>query len=209
VDRHTADVFSGQRHLAAVNPNADRDTNGCQRFNQRQAAADRALSAVEHDQKRVPGGLDLAAAEADQHGADDIVVHCHRLFPGCVAGLTRLLRRADYVGEQNGGHHARALARVHVESGAAGPVDHHQLLVALHPGEVPGWQVEHLVGPDDYLLALVGPDAHSSTEDNAPVIELARGGTGLGLRVGLPAPARLQDMVADHCSGQAHLVGRT
>jgi hypothetical protein len=26
---------------------------------------------------------------------------------------------------------------------------------------VPGWKVENLVGSDDYLLALVGPDAHS------------------------------------------------
>src|SRR4029450_11827879 len=81
--------------------------------------------------------------------------------------------------------------------------------VALHPGDVPGWEVENLVRPDDDLLALVGPDAHSPAEDNAPVVELARGGADLGLCVRLPAPPRLQDMVADHRSGEAHLVGRT
>jgi hypothetical protein len=41
------------------------------------------------------------------------------------------------------------------------------------------------------------------------VIELAGGGADLGLRVYLPAPARLQEVVADHRSRQAHLVGRT
>ena len=136
-------------------------------------------------------------------------MHGHGLFPGCIAGLTRLLRGADHVGEQDAGRHARALARAHVESGAAGPVDHHQLLVAVHPGDVPGWKVEHLVGPDDHFLTLVGPDAHPPSEDNASVIELARGGADLGLRVRFPVPARLQDMVADHRSGQAHLVRRT
>ena len=128
-------------------------------------------------------------------------MHGHGLFPGCVAGLSRLLRGADHVGEQNARHHARALARPHIESGAAGPVDHHQLFVALYPSEVPGWQVEDLVGPDDYLLALVGPDTYPSPEDNASVIELARGGSDLRLRICLPAPARLQDVVADHRSG--------
>jgi hypothetical protein len=32
VDRDTADVFCGQRHFAAVNPDADRDRDRCQRF---------------------------------------------------------------------------------------------------------------------------------------------------------------------------------
>jgi hypothetical protein len=120
-----------------------------------------------------------------------------------------LLRGAHHVGEQDRGHHARALARTHVEPGSAGPVDHHQLFVALHPREVSGRKVEHLVGPDDRLLAVVGPDTHPPTEDNATVMELARGGADLGLRVRLPAPARLQDVVADHRSGQAHLARRT
>jgi hypothetical protein len=79
---------------------------------------------------------------------------------------------------------------------------------AIEGTGVPGWQVEHLVGPDDDFLALVGPDTQPSAEDNAPVIELARGGADLWLRMCLPAPARLQDMVADHRSGEAHLVGR-
>jgi hypothetical protein len=61
---------------------------------------------------------------------------------------------------------------------------------------------------NDRLLAVVGPDTHPPTEDNATVMELARGGADLGLRVCLPAPARLQDVVADHRSGQAHLVRR-
>jgi hypothetical protein len=51
MDSHAADVFCGQLHLAAVNPDADRDLDGCQRLNQAQSAADRALSAVEHDQE--------------------------------------------------------------------------------------------------------------------------------------------------------------
>ncbi len=34
MDRHTADVFCGQRHLAAVNPDADRDPDCRQRLNQ-------------------------------------------------------------------------------------------------------------------------------------------------------------------------------
>jgi hypothetical protein len=74
---------------------------------------------------------------------------------------------------------------------------------------VPGWQVEYLVGPDDHLLAFVGPDAHPSPEDHTAVIQLARGGADLRLGVCLPAPAWLQDMTGDHRSGQAHLMART
>ena len=84
-----------------------------------------------------------------------------------------MLRGADHVGEQDRGHHARALARTHVEPGAAGPVDHHELFVALHPGHMPGREVKHLVGADDELLALVGPYAHPSAEDHPAVVELA------------------------------------
>jgi hypothetical protein len=51
VDRHTADVLCSQCHLAAVNADADRDVDGCQRIKQIQSASDCALSAVEHDQE--------------------------------------------------------------------------------------------------------------------------------------------------------------
>src|SRR5687767_702318 len=78
-----------------------------------------------------------------------------------------------------------------------------KLFVALHPRDVSGRKVEHLVGPDDRLLAFVGPDTHPPMEDNAAVMELARVGADLRPRVCLPAPALLQDVVADHRSGQA------
>jgi hypothetical protein len=64
-------------------------------------------------------------------------------------------------------------ARRRVEPGAAGPVDHHQLVVALHPGHVPGREVKYVIGADDELLALVGPYAHPSAEDHPAVVELA------------------------------------
>ena len=132
-----------------------------------------------------------------------------RALPRCASKPRRPPSRAnrgvDDVGEQDRGHHASALARLRVESSAPSPVDHHQLLVALHPGDVAGWQVEHLVRPDHHLFAIIGPDAHPSREDHTAVIQLARGGTDLRLGVFLPAPARLQDMAGDHCSGQAYL----
>ena len=187
-----------------MNADADGDPDGRQGLNELQSAADRA-SAPSNTMRRIPGGLDLPAAEADQHGADDVFVHRRGALPGRVALRLRVDRGVDDVGKQDGGQHACALARRRVEAGAPGPVDHHELFVALHPGDVAGRQVEHLVGPDDHLLALVGPDAHPSPEDHTAVIQLARGGANLRLGVFLPAPARLQDMASDHRSGQAHL----
>jgi hypothetical protein len=55
-----------------------------------------------------------------------------------------------------------------------------------------------MVGLDDQLVAVIGADAHPSTEDHAAVVELARGGADQGLSVLLPAPARLQDVAGDH-----------
>jgi hypothetical protein len=115
----------------------------------------------------------------------------------------------DDVGEQDGSHRTRLPTGRRVESGATGPVDHHQHLVALHPGHVPGRQVEHLVGADDELLTLISPYAHPSAEDHAAVVELARGGSDRGLGMLLPTPARLEDVAADHGLGQANLVGGT
>ena len=143
-----------------------------------------------------------------EHAPDDVVVHGHGPLPRRVAGVACERGGVDDVGEQDRGHRARFLARLRVEAGAAGPVDHHELLVALHPGHVPGWQVEHLVGADDELLAVIGANAHPSAEDHAAVVELARGGSDRRPGVLLPAPTRLKDMTGDHCLCQANLVGR-
>ena len=94
-------------------------------------------------------------------------------FPRRVAAVARERGGVDDVGEQDRGQHARLLARLRFKPGAAGPVDHHELLVTLHPGHVPGWEVEHLVGADDKLLPLIGANAHPSAEDNPAVVELA------------------------------------
>jgi hypothetical protein len=69
-------------------------------------------------------------------------------------------------------------------------------------GRTPDWDRHE-------LLALVGPDARPSCEHNAAVVELAREGSGRPPGVLVPAPSRLQDVVADHGLGKANLVGST
>jgi hypothetical protein len=129
-------------------------------------------------------------------------------FPRRVAGVARERGGVDEIGEQDRGQHPRFLTRPRVEPGAAGPVDHHEFLVALHPGHVSGWEIEHLVGADDELLPLTGANAHPSAEDHPAVVEPARSGSDQRPGVLLPAPTRLKHVAGDLCLCQANLVGR-
>ena len=96
-----------------------------------------ARSAPSNTIKRIPRGLDLPPPSGP-HRADDVFVHRRSALPGRVALRLRVDRGVDDVGKKDGGHHACVVARLRVEPGAPSPVDHHELLVALHPGDVAG-----------------------------------------------------------------------
>ena len=144
-----------------------------------------------------------------EHAAHDVVVHGQGPFEGHVSGVVCQHRGVDDVGEEDRGCGAPLLSWPGIEAGPSGPVDHHELLVAIHPGDVPRREVEDLIGLDDQLLAVVGANTHPPVEDDAAVEELARGGADLRPRVLLPTPARLEDMRGDDRAGEAHLVSRS
>ena len=65
MQRQAPDVAAAHDHVAAVNADADRELNRVEGSDQCQSAADGALDTVEDDQERVPGSLDLAAADVE------------------------------------------------------------------------------------------------------------------------------------------------
>ena len=69
-------------------------------------AADRSGRPIETREEAVAGCVELLSVIADELSTDDRVVPLEELAPCLVAEVHRLLRRADDVGEENGGEYA-------------------------------------------------------------------------------------------------------
>ena len=69
-------------------------------------ASHRAGGAVEGGQEPVSGRIDLPTTKSGQLFADERMVPFEQVPPGSIADRARVLRRADDVGEHDGGEHA-------------------------------------------------------------------------------------------------------
>jgi hypothetical protein len=108
-----ADVDGDSAHLAfdhlaltGVQAGTDLQTQLFHRLGDRAGAADRSSRPVEAGEEPVTGRIELPSVIADELSTDDRVVPLEELAPCPVAELHRLLRRADDVGEEDGGKHA-------------------------------------------------------------------------------------------------------
>src|SRR5439155_24867411 len=88
------DLAVEQLALARVQAGSHLDSQCADSFDDRLGAADRPCRPVEAGQEAVAGGVDLAAAEADELAADELVVALEQLAPGAVAERGGWLARA-------------------------------------------------------------------------------------------------------------------
>ena len=100
-------------------------------------------------------------------------MHVDRALPGCVASPLDPARGVDDIGEEHRSDQPKvASAWCDAEPGTSRPVEHHQLIVALDPDDMPGPDVEDMVRADHELLAGIGPDAQAPGQHDTPVVQL-------------------------------------
>ena len=101
VDRDATDLLTGRLDLAHVHACSDLDPVALEVPLDRERALDGIRRLLEGGEEPVAGGVDLAAVEALEPGADDPMVRLDHLVPSAIAELGRQLGRPDDVREQD------------------------------------------------------------------------------------------------------------
>ncbi len=110
VDCDPADLAVHHLALARVQAGAHVEAQVANTLGDRTGAADRARRPVETREEAVAGDVELGAAEANELAADQRVMTLEELPPRAVAELRCFRRRADDVGEEDGGEDSVGLA---------------------------------------------------------------------------------------------------
>ena len=100
---YAADVVVTKLHFARVKPCANFDAKWSHGFADRQRATHRARGTIERREDTIPGRVDLATAMTFELPGYEFVMAVEEVGPPLVAEAYRVARRADDVGEEDGG----------------------------------------------------------------------------------------------------------
>src|SRR6476469_9046260 len=103
MDGESGDVFAADFYLTGMDTGTDVDVRDAERVTDSDCAFDCSPGTLERGEKTIAGGIDFAAAEAFDLGADGLVVAVEQVAPSLVAELRGAVRGTDDVGEQHGG----------------------------------------------------------------------------------------------------------